>query len=247
MRAWLDALVTVLLAPVCAACRAPLCHPSRGCVCEACWQGVERFRPPLCAWCGDPFSDPENTAEPAAGLLAHATVCPQQRRQTAIDRARAAGPHTGSLRAVIHAFKYGGRRSVAVGLAALMRDAGTDVLDGAEVVVPVPLHRARLRSRGFNQADDLAAHLELPVVHALRRIRHTDVQANLTAQDRLRNVAGAFAAARSSGDVRGATVVLVDDVRTTGATLEACALALKQSGAREVRVLTAARVALSPP
>ncbi|MGE0451239.1 MAG: ComF family protein [Vicinamibacterales bacterium] len=145
----------------------------------------------------------------------------------------------------MHALKYDGRRSVAAGLGALMRVDGADVLADAHALVPVPLHPARLRSRGFNQAEDLAHHLGVPVVRALRRTRHTDAQANLTARDRVRNVSGAFAATRAAAAIRGATVVLVDDVRTTGATLDACALTLRECGVRGVRVLTAARVAPS--
>jgi len=109
--------------------------------------------------------------------------------------------------------------------------------------VPVPLHRARRRSRGFNQADDLARHIGPPVVHALRRTRHTRTQTALPAPERRANVAGAFAVTSRAAALLGATVLLVDDVRTTGATLEACATALKeQAGVRAVFALTAARV-----
>lgn len=242
MRNWLDALVTVLLAPLCAACRRPLAHPSRGCVCDACWLSIERFAPPLCEWCGDPLGGltPEASRH-------HALQCPQLTKTSAIDRARAAGPHTGALRSVIHALKYDGRRSLASGLAALMLEAGSELLAGADACVPVPLHPSRARSRGFNQAEDLAGRLPLPLIRALRRVHHTDTQANLPAQDRARNVAAAFAPSRGVRLVRGGTVVLIDDVRTTGATVESCARVLKACGVEQVRVLTAARVAPPSP
>jgi ComF family protein len=142
----------------------------------------------------------------------------------------------------VHALKYDGRRSLAGPLAALMRTRGADLLDDVAAAVPVPLHGSRRRQRGFNQADDLARHLDLPVVHGLARVRPTAVQAGLPAAQRHRNVRGAFAATHAGRALRGAIVILVDDVSTTGATLEACARALKEAGVREVRALTAARV-----
>jgi ComF family protein len=141
----------------------------------------------------------------------------------------------------VHALKYDGRPSLAKPLAALMKMRGTDVLDGVDACVPVPLHSARHRSRGFNQAAELSRHLGLPVVPALRRTRRTPSQTDLPAAARHANVRGAFAMARRT-NVRGMVLVLVDDVSTTGATLDACARVLLDAGAREVRALTAARV-----
>jgi ComF family protein len=142
--------------------------------------------------------------------------------------------------------KYEGRRSLARPLAALMRHRGADMLQGAACVVPVPLHKSRRRERGFNQAVDLAAHLGLPVVTALGRVRATATQTGLPAAQRHRNVRDAFGLTPAGLRLAGATIVLVDDVSTTGATLEACARALKEAGVVEVRALTAARV-VSPP
>ena len=124
-----------------------------------------------------------------------------------------------------------------------MRDAGTPMLACCDAAVAVPLHARRRRERGFNQAADLARELGLPVVVALARTRHTDTQTALPAQERHANVAEAFRATRHARALAGASVVLVDDVRTTGATLEACAVVLKEAGVREVFALTAARVA----
>lgn len=143
----------------------------------------------------------------------------------------------------MHALKYEGRRSLAGPLASLMRKRGAAVLTGADAVVPVPLHYIRRRERGFNQASDLARALGLPLTRALRRVRATKPQATLPAGQRHRNVRDAFAPARAIKRLSGLTVVLVDDVSTTGATLEACARVLKQHGVREVRALTAAKVA----
>ncbi|MEP7307184.1 MAG: phosphoribosyltransferase family protein [Acidobacteriota bacterium] len=142
--------------------------------------------------------------------------------------------------------KYDGRRSLAVPLGALMRDRGADVLAGAAYAVPVPLHRRRRRTRGFNQAADLARQLQVPVLRALRRSKPTAAQASLPAARRHQNVRDAFVATRRARALRGAVVVLVDDVCTTGATLEACARVLKEAGAAEVRAITAARVVGRP-
>jgi ComF family protein len=159
----------------------------------------------------------------------------------AVTLARAIGPYEGSLRAIVHALKYQARQTVAVPLALRMRAAGGEVLTGADAVVPVPLHRSRERRRGFNQARELARHLGLPMVDGLSRVRKTAAQADLPAARRHANVRGAFATRVPNEVLKGLTLVLVDDVSTTGATLNACAATLVAAGAREVRALTAAR------
>ena len=123
-----------------------------------------------------------------------------------------------------------------------MRQRGADVLDNAACVVPVPLHPSRRRHRGFNQAGDLARHIGFPVIYALRRTRDTATQTGLSSARRHRNVREAFAPTRAGRQLNGLIVVLIDDVSTTGATLDACARALKGAGVKEVRGLTAARV-----
>ena len=127
-----------------------------------------------------------------------------------------------------------------------MREAGADVLTGADVVVAVPLHRSRERERGFNQAREIGRHLGLPIADALARTRRTPSQADLPAARRHANVRGAFEW-RQSVSVKGRTIVLVDDVSTTGATLNACARPLLNAGAKEVRALTAARAVARLP
>src|SRR5262249_11444061 len=123
-----------------------------------------------------------------------ASTCPRCRRgRSAIDMARAIGAYDGALRAIVHALKYEGRRSLAPQLAAMMRVRGSEVLAGSFCVVPVPLHPSRRRERGFNQAADLARRLDKPVVKGLRRVRATPSQATLPAARRHQNVRHAFA------------------------------------------------------
>ena len=168
-----------------------------------------------------------------------------------VDSGCAAGDYEGTLRDIIHAFKYDGRRSLARPLGAMVRHAGAEALRDASCLVPVPLHPWRRVRRGFNQTADLARQLELPVVHALWRSRATPPQTGLTAAERRRNVRRAFllsplvSRASRSSLLEDRVVVLVDDVRTTGATLSECARVLKLAGAREVRALTIANAA--PP
>ena len=166
--------------------------------------------------------------------------------------ARSAGRYDGSLRLIIHAFKYDGRRALAAPLSALLRGAGADLLGAADAVIPVPLHPWRAITRGFNQADDLARYMGLPVWRVLRRTRAGPPQANLPAAKRHANVREAFALdpvalAFRPSRLRNRNVVLIDDVMTTGATLEACGRVLADAGVRSVGALTVARALAGAP
>lgn len=227
----IDGLLAVAVAPGCAACRRPLDAPLEGVVCRACWASIRPLAPPFCCVCGDHL----RSWRPGR--------CPQcEVMRPRVSSGRAVGEYEGALRAILHAFKYGRRRTLGPALSALMREHGQSVLAGADCVVPVPLHWRRKWVRGFNQAAELARGLGPPVVHALRRTRATRTQTDLPAGERQANVRRAFALRRRPAPA-GLCVVIVDDVRTTGATLDACARVLLDAGAREVRTLTAARVA----
>jgi ComF family protein len=235
-----DAVLSVLLAPACAACARPLGAPTRGPVCAACWNAIVPITPPVCDACGDPLPS-WRTISVECGR------CPRcRRRDPQLARARAIGAYDGALRTIIHALKYDGRRSVAKPLAALLAQHGAAVLQSADLVVPVPLHRSRQRVRGFNQAVEIARHLPAPSAPMLTRIRATSSQTDLPAARRHANVRDAFALRRGA-QVHNLVVVLVDDVSTTGATLDACARVLRAAGAREVRALTLARVVSRSP
>ena len=227
------------------ACARVLDAPLDGPVCRPCWNQVRPLAPPLCRTCGDPLP----SWRVMSITLERCSRC--RRRPTLVTCARAAGVYDGALREVLHAFKYDGRRGLARPLGALMRTAGDNLLRDADCVVPVPLHWWRQMRRGFNQADDLARQLGLPVTRVLCRSRPTLPQTGLNAAARRRNVRGAFGVSPLVGSkcsrrpLSDRVVVLVDDVRTTGATLEACAAVLRLLGTREVRALTAATAA--PP
>lgn len=229
--AW-NAAIALVLAPCCACCADPLEDPLNGVVCARCWSRVETSQGPLCRTCGDTVTSWRAD-----------TLCGRcQRARRAITIGRAIGPYDGPLREILQALKYDRRRSVARALGARMARAGADVLRGADLVVPVPLHFTRHYSRGFNQAAELARHLGVPCTHALTRRRRTVTQTDLPEAERFHNVRGAFALRRLA-NVAGRVIVVVDDVSTTGATLDECARVLRAAGAKEVRGLTAARAA----
>lgn len=239
LRTLASAVVATIIAPCCACCREPLSATFAGPVCSACWDALPVPASPLCERCGDTLrtwrSDP------------HAALCSRcRRRRRVVSRGRSIGPYEGTLREILHALKYGGRRSVARELGRRMAAAGRIVLEGADATVPVPLHVSRQYSRGFNQAAELAAAVNLPVLHALKRTRRTATQTDLPEAQRQKNVDGAFRLRRRV-QVRGLVLVLVDDVSTTGATLDACARVLLDAGAQDVRALTAARAAARLP
>lgn len=240
-----NTLVRVLLAPACAGCRDPLAAPLDGPVCPRCWITVPRLVGPLCSFCGDML----RPAEAAYAVCGRCLASPP-----AFELARSAGQYAGSLRRLIHAFKYEKRRMLAGPLASLVAESGRSILEQADAVVPVPLHPWRALDRGFNQADDLAEHLGRPVWRVLRRRRAGPPQASLPAHARAGNVSQAFARrfALAPGTVsvrrlRHRAVVLIDDVMTTGATLDACSRVLLEAGVRSVKALTVARAVAREP
>ena len=189
----------------------------------------------------------ERVTEPLVGPAPPAvSPCATCRTTTPrYDYARSAAIYEGQLREALHALKFAGRRALAGPLGDLAAEQCVASLpDGIEALIPVPLARERERERGFNQATLLARRigrrLDVPTrPRWLARIRATRPQSDLSAAERRANVRGAFGA---SDRVAGRHVLLVDDILTTGATLDACARALRDAGARRVGVLTVARV-----
>ena len=233
----LAACADTIVPPCCLVCRAPL--NAHHLLCAPCWREVHFIRQPLCDVLGMPL--PFDTGERMVSAAALA-------RPPAYDRARAVAHFSGSMRSLVHQFKYADRHDGRALLGRWLAEAGRDLLAGTDLVVPVPLTRWRLLSRRFNQAAILAQELSRQCnltadPHLLRRTRFTKTQVGLTHDQRRRNVAGAFRVPDNRRHrLVGRNVVLVDDVITTGATVEACARALKRAGAGRVDVLALAMV-----
>lgn len=222
LKSGLEAALDLVLPPRCCGCDGPAA-PGQA-FCEAC-------RPSLL--------EPENPC-PCCGLPGVTQRCPACRNRTRpLASARSAFLYGGALAQAIHRLKFRGATHLARPLGRLMVPLAVALEGSVDVAVPVPLHRRRLRARGFNQAALLARCLGLPLRHdVLERVRETLAQTDLGAAERWANVRGAFRAGRRAS---GRRVLIVDDVSTTGATATACATALLDAGAHEVHLLTLAR------
>jgi len=197
-------LADFILPPLCLVCRVPV--QGHGGLCAKCWPGIDFIEPPRCDQLGIPLPVPSDELVVSAAALAD---------QPVYDRARAVARYDGAMRALVHALKYGDRHEGVKLFSRWMIHAGADVLENADIIVPVPLER----------------------------IRRTPSQVGLSAEQRRRNVAGAFRVpGRCRAQVAERNIVIVDDVITTGATANACARTLKHAGAARVDVLALARV-----
>ncbi len=235
----LHRLLDLLLPVACAWCRAPLRASPAPCFCEACWSDLPAMTGPVCPGCGRPFGSPEALS---ASPEHECGSCRQDPPR--FDQALAAGAFEGPLREAVHLFKYRPMRALGRPLAGWMADR-VRLVHALDAVVPVPLHRSRLRQRGFNQAvllgQVVADRFGLP--HSfdnLARVRPTRPQVELTGKERTENVRDAFAVSRPA-ELEGKRLLLLDDVFTTGATLNECSRVLKLAGARSVIAFTLAR------
>ncbi len=240
-------LLNGLLPPLCLACDRLL--TTSGLLCADCWSRVDFIAPPLCRICGYPFA--YDTASPGqAGGVAVDLLCGACLRETpAFDRARAVMRYDDLSRRLLLSFKHGDRLESVPAFAHWMARAGHEQLDACDLVTVVPLHWTRLFARRYNQAALLGRGLvkQRPgltfLPDLLLRTRRTPSQGRLGRTARQRNVAGAFRVnPRRGGAVVGQRVLLIDDVMTTGATVEACCKALRKAGAETVEVLVLARV-----
>lgn len=228
------ALLDLVLPPRCIACGEEV--EAVNALCVECWRKVSFLGEPWCACCGLPFPH-----DLGAGALCGA--CSDAR--PAYDRARSALRYDDGSRRLVLAFKHGDRLHGAPAFGEWMRRAGAPLLADADLLMPVPLHWTRLFSRRYNQSALLAYAIERaegPRVAPdwLIRRRRTPSQGEFGPEARQRNVRGAFAL-KPGTSVRGLKIVLVDDVLTTGATLEECARVLKRAGAARVDALALAR------
>jgi ComF family protein len=228
-----------ILPTACSFCNDPVGDSNIPFFCSTCWADFTLIHGPVCPCCGRPFDSPETlTHSPEHMCLA----C--MREPPLFDQALSVGYFEGSLREAVHQFKYRPCRTLGAPLGDWMA-ANVRLVTDIDIVMPVPLHESRLRERGFNQAL-LLAHRMSEAHHIpfscdnLCRKRPTRPQVELSGVERIRNVIGAFAL-RQPEAVVDRRVVLVDDVYTTGATMNECASILKQAGAAHVTAFTLAR------
>jgi ComF family protein len=236
LRGALRNIVDLALPPLCPACREPVEDQA---LCASCWSKLSFIARPYCERLGIPF-----TYDPGPGILSMQAIADPP----AYARARAAVRYDDIARALVHAFKYGDRLDLAPTLGRWTAQAGREILAEADALVPVPLHWRRLWARRFNQSASLAQAVSaasgVPVLHeAIARAKATQHQVGLTQAERAVNVQGAFRVSpEGKAQIAGRRLVLVDDVLTSGATVDACARALLRAGAANVDVLVFARV-----
>ena len=231
-------VLDLLYPPLCIACREYVSEP--GSLCPECWRKLHFLDGPVCATCGLPFEIDPGADTLCAGCHAY---------PPAFDKARAVLCYDDASRKSILALKHADRLDLVPAFGRWLERVGQELLIQSDFIVPVPLHRFRLWKRRYNQSAELARALSrfgsLPVdPYLLCRTRSTPSQGDMpSASARRRNVRGAFAVLDNRRNaVDGKQILLIDDVLTTGATVNACAKALKRAGARKVFVLALARV-----
>jgi len=240
-------LLAVVFPTDCLLCASELTEPGGASICHACWESLQPWGGPACKRCGLPFASLQ--ASDAVDSLCGSCRLDEPE----FDVARNYGLYTGNLRKAILQLKFHGKEYLANRLGELLARAFEALPEpGSAIVVPVPLHASRRRQRGFNQAELLARGLVRRlrregrfgdvrfVLDSLWRTRATLPQVGLSVRARRDNVRGVFSVARPDR-VRNRVIVLVDDVMTTGATLSACAAALKRAGASRVLAMSLAR------
>jgi ComF family protein len=226
----------IALPTLCVACREPV-HGEG--VCATCWAQLSFIAPPYCPRLGIPF-----VYDPGPELLSMEAIA----NPPAYQRARAAVRYDDVARTLVHALKYQDRTDLAPAMGRWMARAGRELLAEADALVPVPLHWKRAWSRRYNQSGALARVIEQQsgvrlTAEALRRVRPTQQQVGLSRSQRASNVQGAFKVPDDrKAAIQGRRVILIDDVLTSGATVDACARALLRARAASVDVLVFARV-----
>src|SRR6266403_886633 len=236
IRASLGLVINIALPQLCPSCREPVDGAG---LCPACWSKLSFTAPPYCERLGIPFP-----FDGGPGLLSMEAIADPP----AYNRARAAVRYDDIARKLVHALKYGDRLDLAPTMGRWMARAGRELLADGDAIVPVPLHWRRQWTRRFNQsalpAEVIAKASGRMVAHgALKRVKATPQQVGLDKSERAHNVQGAFRVpTEGKAEVAGRKLVLVDDVLTSGATVDACARALLRGGAASVDVVVFARV-----
>ena len=242
LRAFGVGLLDVLMPPQCLACRSII--ETAGLLCPSCFAKAQMIAPPMCRQCGVPLA----AATGVSGIAHLDLTCGRCLSDPPLfSRARSVFTYDDIARQLVTDLKYRDRLEGRQSLGAWLARASADLAATADLIVPVPLHYRRLVRRRYNQAAVLARSLaertgRQLAVDALIRQRPTKSQTGLSLDERTRNMRGAFVVrSKCRAAIKGAQILLVDDVLTTGATANACAKALLQADAREVTVVTLAR------
>ena len=238
----LSSLIDIIYPPRCCVCKDFLeKHPGgRGDICDECFAGFKELPHPFCSICSEPFKS----------KVEEDHLCEKCLRQRPFyDELRAPYLYEEKIMDAIQMIKYSGKSNIVKSIGPILGAfAGNWINDtGNVIMMPVPLHRKKLRQRGFNQSGLFVKAIS-PLLgletdfYTLIRTRYTESQAGLNLEQRRKNVKGAFEV-RGDNDIKGKTVILVDDVATTGNTMNECARILKKAGAGKVLGLTLARTA----
>jgi len=232
-------IIDFIFPPTCSVCGEPFNAEKEAVICSHCISQIRYIESPMCSKCGKPFYTEVLTDH-------YCGECLTKKRY--FNRARAMGYYDGVLRNAIRIFKYKLKNNLAFPLTRLMVDRMQSFFEGTsyDLIIPVPLHSKRLRERGFNQALSLAGLLskqyEIPLDrYSLTRGKRTKPQVGLSERDRKDNVRGAFLLSERSKIV-DKNILLLDDVYTSGNTVDECSKVLIKAGAHKVDVLTLARV-----
>lgn len=239
LRRLTNGLIDIIYPRICLGCKNKLKDSSvDSLICSQCWDSIERNTPPFCYSCGRHLDKPKFTKN----------ICPNCIKiKLYFDRAFSPCVYTGLIKELVHQFKYQNKDHLGLPLSRLMIEFIKEYnlpVDYLDFIVPIPLHKTRLREREFNQAEILSKYIAREfnkkiLNNALGRHRNTKTQTELEINERFLNVRGSFSL-NNNADIKGKNILLVDDVLTTGATSSEAALTLKDAGANIVFVLTLA-------
>ena len=231
----ISSIVDVVLPNLCSLCGRSVLHKHLS-LCPPCLKEIRFINDPICPVCGLPFDSKEVENHSCPGC---------EKKKVYFHKARGVGRYQGSLLEAIRLFKYRGKTNLAKTLGAMLARYPID-FSLYHLIVPVPLHVKRLRERGFNQALILSREIERS--HSLRidifnlkRVRYTRSQVELNEKERIQNIMGAFMV-KDPGVFKGLRILLIDDIFTTGATVNECAKVLRKAGVERVDALTLAKV-----
>ncbi|MBI5183575.1 MAG: ComF family protein [Nitrospinae bacterium] len=233
----------------CRVCNSIIGEEKKGDICIGCWRNIRLIERPLCSYCGISLQISYDLPEGLNGYY----ICRRCRETPPeFDSARSVCHYDGILKRLIHIYKYNRVKRLGDDLLSLMINyikSGNNIHPPPNIIMYVPLHRRRLKERGFDQSYILARGIGdylniLLITDNLSKTRHTKPQAKLSRNERLNNIKGTFIVKRPE-EIRKMNILLIDDVFTTGTTVNECAMVLKKGGAGRVDVLTLARAVRS--